>query len=154
MAFRVSETIRRPRRHVWAALTDWDKAPSWMKGVDELRRLDEGAVGEGTRLSFKARGTERETIIVAWEPGERLVLQSRQGGVTADYEYIFCDALDGTQVTLYAECSGEGVGWRLAMPLIRFLMARADSGQLRDFKAVVEDAAGSVLPDSDYRRTA
>ena len=154
MAFRVTETIRRPRQHVWAALTDWSSAPNWMKGVDELRPLDEGAVGEGTRLSAKARGTERETIIVAWEPAERLVLQSRQGGVTADYEYRFCDSVDGTQVTLHAECTGTGFRWRLAMPLIRFLMARADSGQLRDFKALVEDMAGSVPPAARNRRSA
>ena len=153
MAFRVTETIRRPRQHVWAALTDWSTAPSWMKGVDELRPVDEGAIGEGSRLSFIARGTERETTIVTWEPAERLVLQSRQGGVTADYEYRFYDALDGTQVTLRAECSGEGFGWRLAMPLVRFLMARADSGQLRDFKVVVENVSGSVLQAARDRRS-
>ena len=138
MGFHVSETIERPRHEVWAAATDWTRAPAWMKGVEELRRLDAGPVKPGSKLSFRARGSERESTIVDWSPSEKLSLRSRQGGISADYVYRFEDCGEGTRVTLDAECRGEGMGWRLAAPLIGFLMARADGGQLRALKQMIE----------------
>ena len=143
MGFRASETIGRPKGEVWDAATDWDRAPRWMKGIDRMRLLKEEPVGEGTTLGFRARGRERETTIVGWVPGRRLALQSRQGGVTADYVYEFEDCPGGTRVTLDAECRGEGIGWRLLTPLIGFLMARADGGQLRELKRMIEGDEGA-----------
>lgn len=89
MAFSVTETIERPRAEVWAAATDWAKAHEWMAGVEQLRAWGDGPVGEGTSLGFRARGRERETRIVGWNPGKTLALRSRQGGITADYVYRF-----------------------------------------------------------------
>lgn len=80
MTIHVSETIGRPRSEVWAAATDWDRAPRWMKGVQDMHVLSEGPVGEGATLGFNARGSERETTIVTWNPGALLALRSRQGG--------------------------------------------------------------------------
>ena len=145
MGFSATETIGRPKAEVWGAATDWARAPQWMKGIEELRPLQEGPVGEGTRLGFRARGSERETTIVGWDPGRRLALRSRQGGVTADYVYRFEDCPGGTRVTLDAECRGEGLGWRLVTPLIGLLMAHADGGQPRALKKMIEgpEATGS-----------
>ena len=146
MGFRATETIGRPQSEVWRAATDWGKAHRWMKGIEDLRRLSEGPVGEGTRLGFNARGSERETEIVVWEPGERLALRSRQGGITADYVYRFEGCPEGTRVTLDADCRGEGIGWRLVTPLIGMLMARADGGQLAALKRMVEGGDPLLSP--------
>lgn len=138
MGFSMSATIARPRADVWTAATDWTRAPRWMNGVDELRALENGPMGEGTKLGFRARGSERESTIVGWEPGQCLALRSRQGGITADYVYRFEDCDEGTRVSLDAECRGEGLGWRLATPLIGFLMARADRGQVQALRQMIE----------------
>ena len=38
-------------------------------------------------LPAKARGVERESQIVAWDPPQRVTLRSVQGGIAAEYEY-------------------------------------------------------------------
>lgn len=139
MAFSAGETIRRPRLQVWAAATDWSRASQWMKGVDGLRVVQKRSVGVGTKLAFRSRGSERQTMVTAWLPGEKLALCSRQGGITAEYVYGFADCPEGTRVTLDASCRGEGVGWRLAAPFIGFLMAKADGNQLRALKSMIEE---------------
>ena len=143
MAFSASEVIARPVDEVWNAATDWARAPEWMKGLEALRPLDDGPVGKGSRLAFQSRRSEREARIVEWEPGRRLILQSRQGGITADYAYSFGECAGGTIVTLNAGCRGEGLFWRLASPLIAFKMARADGGQVKALKRMVEQSAES-----------
>jgi hypothetical protein len=110
-----------------------------MKGVDGLRVVQKRSVGVGTKLAFRSRGSERQTMVTAWLPGEKLALCSRQGGITAEYVYGFADCPEGTRVTLDASCRGEGVGWRLAAPFIGFLMAKADGNQLRALKSMIEE---------------
>ena len=138
MGFSAAETIARPRAQVWAAVTDWGRASQWMNGVDELRVIQQGSVGKGTKLAFRSRGSERETTVTTWLPGEKLALCSRQGGITAEYVYGFTDCPEGTRVTLAASCRGEGLGWRLAAPFIGLLMAKADGGQLRALRTMIE----------------
>lgn len=142
--FQATERIAGSREEVWACLTNWQRAPEWMKGIEEMRALTDGPVGEGTRLVFRSRGAERETTVVAWAPPHRLALRSQQGGMTATYEYT-CEPEDrGTRLTLRARCEAQGFGWRLASPLIGFLMKRADSGQVMALKRLVEQPAGGT----------
>ena len=44
----------------------------------------------------------------------------------ADYVYRFEDCAEAGRIAVGPECCGEELGRRLAMPLIGFLMARAD----------------------------
>ena len=138
--FTSTEHIERSPDQVWACLTDWKRAGEWMSGIDGIRAPDGELVGEGTRLAFRSRGADRETTVVAWSPPNRLALCSKQGGMTATYEYS-CEPEDsGTSLTLRAHCKAEGLGWRLASPLIGFLMKRSDSGQPAALKRLVEAA--------------
>ena len=140
--FRASEHVERAVEDVWACLTDWQRAPDWMNGIDEMHAIADGPVGEGTRLVFRARGAERASTIVDWSPPRRLALRSRQGGMTATYEYT-CEPEDGgTRLTLKARCEARGFGWRLASPLIQYLMKRTDSGQVAALKRLVEAPLG------------
>ena len=139
MGFEATALIARPVDEVWAALTDWRRAPEWMSGIDGMA-ADGAATGEGTRLVFRSRGAERESTVVGWSPPNRLALQSVQGGVTALYEYACEPADGGTRLTLRAGCRAEGLGWRLALPLIGVLMKRADSGQVSALKRLIESA--------------
>ena len=137
--FSVSETIDRPVETVWAQLTDFDRADPWMTSVDNLAKTTDGSIAAGTRLTFRSRGQERETVVTAWEPGRRLELTSTQGGVTANYDYVLEPTDDGTRITLDARCRATGP-WRLIHPLIVFAMKRSDGDQLAKLRRVVESA--------------
>ena len=132
--FHSSVVIDRPIDEVWAFLTDWEVMPDWMNGVDSMRLLDDGPVGAGTELRFVARGAERPSTITAWAPPNQLTLSSTQGGITATYDYRCEKEKDGTRLTLDAQCTANGGLWRLAHPLIGYLMKRSDSDQPNRFK--------------------
>ena len=129
-AFTATTTVERPTPHVWARLTDWPAAPAWMPGVQSVRV-------EGTRLTFQARGRERDGRVEVVEPGRTVVVHSAQGGVTAAYTYTCEPDGDRTRVTLTADCRAGGV-WRPFAGLLRAAIRRADGGQLDAFKRVVE----------------
>lgn len=131
-AFTVTEVIDRPVDQVWRVLTDWDRAPKWMTGVDEIRIA-------GDTLYFRARGRERTSAISALRPGESVTLTSVQGGVRADYTYTVVGDGTATRATLVADCVTSGPLWRLAGPALRAVIRRTDSGQLAALKRLVED---------------
>lgn len=136
-AFSARATIDRPIEEVWASLIDWDKAPRWMRGIDSMS--SDGETTVGTRLEFVARGRERTSEVVGLEPGRSVTLRSVQGGVSADYAYrLEPVSPEATAITLDATCDADGLGWRIAGPLIRFAMRRSDGGQLDALKAEVE----------------
>jgi len=134
--------INRPVEEVWAVLTDWKQAPSWMSGIEAMQGPDPHAAAEGARITFRARGAERESTVAAWSPPNRLVLRSQQGGVTATYEYTCRAEGDGTCLTLDAGCEMQGLAWRLLGPLIRHMMKRTDSGQPAALQQLLESATG------------
>ena len=138
--FRVSEHIARPVDEVWGKLTDWKQAPEWMNGIEEMRGPGTDNVAEGAKVVFPTRGSEKESTIAAWSPPHRLVLCSKQGGVTATYEYTCRSEGAGTRLKLHARCEMKGIGWRLTGPLVRYLIKRTDSGQISALKRVLESA--------------
>lgn len=135
--FATETTIGRPREEVWAALTDWDRAPAWMHGVESLRA--DGPVAAGTTLTFRTAGRDRPSSIGATDPGRSLVIRSQLRGLTAEYAYELHDDEVGTRVTLVAHCTA--TGWhRLLGPALREAMRRTDSGQLEALRRILETA--------------
>ncbi|GAA1002066.1 hypothetical protein GCM10009555_107710 [Acrocarpospora macrocephala] len=135
-AFEVSTVIDRPIAAVWRELTDWERAPRWMKGVESMH-ADPGTE-VGATLVFRARGKTRKSGISALEPGRSLTLTSEQGNVTARYSYVLEGAGDRTRARLTADVEVRGFPWTLLGPLIRAAIRRTDSRQLADFRAVAE----------------
>jgi uncharacterized protein YndB with AHSA1/START domain len=124
--FQATALIPLPADEVWRQLTRWPDAPKWMSGIDTCRGPEPPVQGE--RIAFLARGAERESTLTEVVKNERLVLESKQSGVTAVYRYQLQPEGEGTRVTLDASCTAEGP-IRLMMPLIRFMMKRVDGGQ-------------------------
>lgn len=128
--------IERPPAQVWAALTDWEQAPDWMDGVEQLQA--DGPVEAGTALTFRSNGRDRVSHIVDAQPDRRLVIRSVLRGVTADYAYAL-DALDGaTRLTLRATCGVSGMR-RVFGPVLREAMRRTDSRQPEALRSLLED---------------
>lgn len=133
--FAAEAVIAAPRDQVWAALTDWSLVPDWMDGVEALRA--DGPVAPGTVLTFTSGGRDRDSAIVAAEPGRCLVIRSVLRGVTAEYAYELQDAADGTVVSLVATCTITGLR-RMFGPVLHDAMRRTDSGQLEALRALLE----------------
>lgn len=125
-AFTASRLVDGSTEHVWARLTDWDRAAGWL-GVDSVRA--EGPTTVGTQLWVRTRGKERPSRIVAVASGRLLTLRSQQGGVTADYTYTVEPDVSGSRVTLVADVVTHGA-WKLAGPAIRAAIRRTDAKQL------------------------
>ena len=143
-AFAVETIVQRPAGPVWDALTDWESAHRWMRGVGSMSV--EGGTVAGSAITFRARGKERPAEIVAVEPGTLVTVRSTQGPVSADYTYRLHDlAGERTRVTLEAECRVTGVA-SAAAPLFRFLMRRTDSGQLEALRALIEGETAPPAP--------
>ena len=134
--FTVRETSERSPQEVWGYLTDFGNAKKWMTGVEEMIPLTQGPIEVGARFRFKARGKERESYVMALEPGKRIALTSTQGGVTATYIYSLASAGNSTEVTLNAVCQATGF-WKLLHPIIVFAMKKSDSSHLAKLKTAI-----------------
>ncbi|MEM7154370.1 MAG: SRPBCC family protein [Myxococcota bacterium] len=137
--FFITETIARPLPEVWAFATDWSNATSWMQGVDTLRLDGDGPTQQGSELVFEARGKERRSTIVRWDPPNSFELKSVQGNATANYTYRF-EAIDDdtTKAQLWGVCEFRGA-LKLMGPLLRWIIAKSDGGQMRDLAAAMKD---------------
>lgn len=123
-----SATVPAAPEEVYAAMTDWDRAPSWMEGVEAVRA--DGPTRTGAQLVLTARGRERRAEVVEAVPGARLVLRSAQGPVRATYTYDLrpVDAGAATALTLGVRCRTVGL-LRPLSPLVRQVVWRTDRGQ-------------------------
>lgn len=128
--------IERSRPQVWAVLTDWDRAPDWMDGVDQLQA--DGPVVAGTALTFRSHGRDRVSTIVDALPERRLVIRSVLRGVTADYAYSLDEEGGATRLTLRATCGIDGLR-RVFGPVLREAMRRTDSRQPEALRSVLEE---------------
>lgn len=141
--FRVETTIDRSQADVWAFMTDLANAPAWMKGIEQIAPLADGAMRAGARFrtvsNAGGRGVARETELAIWEPMTRFALKSEQGGISAVYEYCCTSDGDRTKVALDARCIARGVIWRLLHPLIAYMMRRHDGDQLERLRHVLEE---------------
>jgi len=68
-------TIRAPRDHVWAVLTDFSAMHRWFFGVRAVRLVGTPGVGAERWVTFAGGLTHRE-VIRGWEPPARLALES------------------------------------------------------------------------------
>ncbi len=135
------ERIERSPDEVWALLTDWSRAHEWMAGIDSM--TPNGPTQVGTILVFSARGKERESEITAVVAGSEVSLTSRQGPVSATYTYSRAPEGSGARMRLVADCEIRGP-LKFLGPLLRMAMRRADGGQLRDLKELLQHTASKA----------
>jgi uncharacterized protein YndB with AHSA1/START domain len=134
--FASESVIERSPSQVWAALTDWDRAPDWMDGVEHLTA--DGPVAAGTSLTFRSNGRDRISQIVDAQRGRRLVIRSVLRGVTADYVYVLDHEAGATRLTLRATCAVSGLR-RVLGPVLREAIRRTDSRQPEALRRLLED---------------
>ena len=151
--FFVTQTIEAPVDAVWAVLSDPIRAPEWMKTVAIVEKTSEGETAKGA--SFRAASSKRgrgrhgrSVTVIEWEPGQRIALASKTGGISSVYDYRCEAGKDGkTQVTLLATCEGKGFFWTVTEPILIFMIKSTDGGQLKRLKKLV--ATPPPAPESE-----
>lgn len=141
MIFAVEERIEAPPGVVWRHLTEPVSMSQWMAGIDGIRSRDGGPLKAGSELLFQARGKERTSQVVTFNPERAISLRSVQGGFTATYKYGVRADGAATVVTLEADCVAAGLA-KIIAPLLRPMIRKADSGQLAALKKAVETSGG------------
>jgi uncharacterized membrane protein len=134
--------IRRPRSEVAAYASDPDNATAWYRNIKRVEWQTERPLAVGSRVAFAAEFLGRRMAytyeIVALEPGERLVMRTADGPFTMETTYAWADGPDGSTVMVLRN-RGEPAGFsKLAKPMMSAAMRRANRGDLRRLKAVLE----------------
>ncbi len=141
--FLSSQRIERPPEEVFAFMTNLENAPEFSPGITSIEKITEGPMGEGTRFrETRKRGNKEmssEIEVVEYEPPLRFGARSAERGIEASYYYSFEPEHGGTQVDLVCEVKGKGF-MKLMTPVVARFMKKADGGQLKRAKAILEGA--------------
>ena len=131
-----------PRDEVARYAADPDNATAWYANIESVEWETPRPLAVGTKLSFVAtflgrRLAYRYEIRELW-PGERLVMRTAEGPFPMETTYLWEAAPSGrTRMTLRNR--GEPAGFsRLASPMMRSAMRRANRKDLRRLKELLE----------------
>jgi len=131
-----------PRAVVAAYACDPDTATSWYRNIKRVGWETQPPLAVGSRITFEAEFLRRRLVytyqVRVLEPGERLVMSTSDGPFAMETTYGFRDRGQGlTEMRLRNR--GEPSGFsRLAVPLMAVAMRRANRGDLRRLKEILE----------------
>lgn len=141
-------TINRPVREVAAYVADPANAPAWYENIESIDWETEPPLRQGSRFAFVARFLGRKIAYtyeaVEFVPGERLVMRTSQGPFPMETTYTWSPIGDGaTRMTLRNR--GEPAGFfKVAGPVMAAAMRRANNKDLRNLRAMLEGADGTM----------
>ncbi|NDI34193.1 hypothetical protein [Chengkuizengella sediminis] len=137
--FSESTVVKENIENVWQFIIAMEEnAPKWMPNIPYMKKNTAGQVKNGTNFTFKARDKERTSTITQFNPFKSFTFTSIQGKFRADYTYSLTKQSDNTtKVSLVAKCEASGMV-KIIAPLINIAIRKADSGQLKTLKDVIE----------------
>ncbi len=134
--------IDRPREQVAAFAADPGNAPAWYVNIEAVEWKTPPPLEIGSRVAFVAHFLGRRLAytyeIVAFVPGERLVMRTAEGPFPMETTYTWESLLEGrTRMTLGNR--GEPAGFSaVAAPFLAVAMRRANRKDLAQLKALLE----------------
>jgi hypothetical protein len=134
--------IARPRAEVAAYACDPDNATKWYRNIRSVEWESTPPLAVGSRIAFVASFLGRRLaytyVVHELIPGERFVMSTEQGPFPMETTYAWADAPGGaTRMTLRNQ--GEpGPFTKLTVPLIESSIRRANRGDLRRLKEILE----------------
>lgn len=147
----VSVEIAAPREAVWAAISDVQRQPAWMREMKSVRILPPGPVGRGTTGEATVRilgiSVTDPVEIVEWEPPRRFAIRHRGlfrgGGRLVLREGVpAAPGIPPTTVVTWREVLIPPVlphvGALIQWPILRWIF----QDDLYRFRSLVEDAPG------------
>jgi uncharacterized membrane protein len=136
------QTIGCPVDAVAAFAADPTNAPEWYANIESVEWISDPLVREGSQVAFVARFLGRRLSytyeIVAFEPGERLVMRTAEGPFPMETTYTWsATGDDSTLVTLRNR--GEPGGFsKLVAPFLAPAMRRANRKDLTSLQRLLE----------------
>jgi carbon monoxide dehydrogenase subunit G len=115
--------IPRPPAEVFPWLLEHDKVPQWTGHLQAYERLDDGALGTGSRvrqvLEVSGRTIDVQLEIVAYEPPTGAETRFSTNGIEVINAYALEAAGAGTRLTQSVEANAGGLSARLLMPIVQ-----------------------------------
>jgi uncharacterized membrane protein len=133
--------IHRPRADVAAFAPDPDNAPRWYENIKSVTWETEPPLRVGSRVAFVAEFLGRRLAytyeVIALAPGQRVVMQTRQGPFPMETTYLWEAAGDGTLMTL--KNRGDPMGFAaIFAPFMKYAIRRANRQDLLRLKRLLE----------------
>ncbi|HEX2195585.1 MAG TPA: SRPBCC family protein [Actinomycetota bacterium] len=133
--------IARPRGEVAAFAADPDNATRWYRNIASVEWRSPPPLRVGSRIAFVARFLGRTISytyeVKEWEPDARFVMATSEGPFAMETTYTWSDGAGGTRMTLRNRGEPSGFG-KVAAPVMRAAMRRANLADLRRLKAILE----------------
>lgn len=136
--------IALPSAEVAAYACNPDNATAWYRNIKRVEWETPPPVAVGARIAFEAQFLGRRLVytyqVRELQPGERMVMSTSDGPFAMETTYGFRDAGQGLTEMLLRN-RGEPAGFsRLAAPFMAVAMRRANRGDLRRLKAILEQS--------------
>lgn len=135
--FEVEEVIDAPVHVVWAHLTDPQKLALWMPALENVHTANGEHTAPENPLCYRSGGKDLFSPVVDYVPLLLIAYRSTRGSFSATYTYQIDAENERTRITLKAICEASGL-MVLMQPLLKAVIKKADSVQLKMLKAVVE----------------
>jgi uncharacterized protein YndB with AHSA1/START domain len=122
-SFSHSVEIARPPAEVFAWLLDADKVPRWTGHLEAYERLDDGALGTGSRLrqvlEISGRRIDVQLEITVYNPPHGAETQFESNGVMVTSRYRLAVDSGGTRLTQDLDAKPTSFSGRVVMPLVQ-----------------------------------
>jgi len=135
--------IGRPREVVASYAADPSNAPTWYVNIESVEWKTPGPLQVGSRVAFIAHFLGRRLAytyeILAYKPGERLIMRTSEGPFPMETTYAWRDAgLGRTHMTLRNRGEPRGFS-NLVAPFVAWAMRRATQKDLARLRAILEE---------------
>jgi uncharacterized protein YndB with AHSA1/START domain len=135
--------IARPPAEVFPWLLEADKVPRWTGHLERYERVDDGALGTGSRvrqvLEVSGRRIDVELEITAYEPPSGAQTQFSTNGIEVVSSYALEAAGAGTRLTQSIEARPSGLAARMLVPIVQ---PRLEQKVTEDLARLREELAG------------
>ena len=122
---RFSHTVEipRPPAEVFPWLLEEDKVPVWTGSLESYRRLDDGALGRGSRvrqvLEVSGRRIDVEIEVTRYDPPRGAETRFSTNGIEVVSEYALEAGGAGTRLTQSVDAKPSGLTARMLVPVIQ-----------------------------------
>ncbi len=135
-------TINRSVEIVSVYAADPDHAPAWYDNISSARWISSKPLQVGSQIAFEAQFLGRRLSytyeVVAYEPGNSMVMQTAEGPFPMRTAYNW-EALDHDKTRMTLRNTGKPSGFsKLVAPLMAMMMKKANRKDLKKLKTILE----------------